>query len=80
MDVRLSDGLWASSIFPEGSLVRWFRADGDAVLPGDLLAEVRIEEALHEIVAPSAGRLSVLANMNVVIEPGTLIGRIESPQ
>jgi pyruvate/2-oxoglutarate dehydrogenase complex dihydrolipoamide acyltransferase (E2) component len=75
-DIYVSSKLWASSMMPEGILERWRVADGATLAEGDVVAEVRIEDALHELIAPGKGRLTQLAGVNDVIEPGSLIGRI----
>jgi pyruvate/2-oxoglutarate dehydrogenase complex dihydrolipoamide acyltransferase (E2) component len=72
-DVRVDEALWATSILPEGVLERWFIADGATVRRGDRMAEIRIEDALHEITAPASGRLTILAAANSVVEPGSLL-------
>ena len=77
MNLTVSDRLWASSIMPEGCLERWRVADGAMVHLGQALAELTIEDALHEVVAPAAGRLSQSARAHSVVEPGTLLGRLE---
>ena len=75
-EVRVSEELWATSMAPEGVVERWFAADGAQVSAGDPLVEVQIEDACHEILAPAAGRLSILSGKNCLIEPGTLLGLI----
>lgn len=75
-DIRLSEELWQNGMLPEGILERWFVADGTRVTSGVKIAEVRIESALHEITAPSAGALTILAAPNAVVEPGTVVGRL----
>ncbi len=75
-DISVSSEFWASSMMPEGILVRWRAADGAVITQGEVVAEVRIEDALHELTAPARGRLTRLAKVNEVIEPGSLIGRI----
>ncbi len=77
LNLTVSDRLWASSIMPEGCLERWRVADGAMVHLGQALAELKIEDALHEIVAPAPGRLSQSARAHSVVEPGTLLGRLE---
>jgi pyruvate/2-oxoglutarate dehydrogenase complex dihydrolipoamide acyltransferase (E2) component len=67
-DIQVDEALWASSMLPEGIVERWFIADGATVAKGDLMAEIRIEDALHEIAAPASGRLT--------IEPGSLLARL----
>jgi pyruvate/2-oxoglutarate dehydrogenase complex dihydrolipoamide acyltransferase (E2) component len=76
-DIRLDGDLWATTMAPEGWLERWRVDDGAAVTAGDPLAEVRIEDALHTIVAPVSGRLRRLAAENDVVEPGTAIASLD---
>jgi pyruvate/2-oxoglutarate dehydrogenase complex dihydrolipoamide acyltransferase (E2) component len=75
-DVKVDEALWASSMLPEGIVERWFIADGADVAAGDLMAEVRIEDALHEITSPASGRLTIIAAANTVVEPGSLLARL----
>ena len=78
-DIRVADDLWASSMVPEGVLERWFVHDGDAIVAGDHIAEIQIEGARHEIVAPSSGRISVIAGPGALIEPGSILATMASP-
>jgi pyruvate/2-oxoglutarate dehydrogenase complex dihydrolipoamide acyltransferase (E2) component len=75
-DVRVDEALWASSILPEGIVERWFFADGAIIAVGDRIAEVRIEDACHEITALASGRLTIVAAANAVVEPGSLLARL----
>jgi pyruvate/2-oxoglutarate dehydrogenase complex dihydrolipoamide acyltransferase (E2) component len=75
-DIRLSEDLWRNGMLPEGILERWHVANGADVVSGAKVAEVRIESALHEIVAPAAGKLTILTEANAVVEPGTVLGRL----
>jgi pyruvate/2-oxoglutarate dehydrogenase complex dihydrolipoamide acyltransferase (E2) component len=75
-DIQVDEALWASSMLPEGIVERWFIADGAIVAVGDLMAEIRIEDALHEITAPVSGRLTIVAAANTVVEPGSLLARL----
>lgn len=68
--------LWATSLLPEGILERWMFEDGGAVEMGDPVAVVRIESALHDIMAPAKGRLHIHSQANAVVEPGSVIGCI----
>jgi hypothetical protein len=61
--------LWVTSLMPEGCLERWRVTDGARIHLGQVLAELRIEGALHEIVAPVAG--------HSVVEPGALLGNLQ---
>jgi hypothetical protein len=75
-DIKVDETLWASSIMPEGTVERWFIADGAAVAAGDRISEVRIEDALHDITAPAGGRLTIVSGANTVVEPGSLLARL----
>ncbi|MFT3732188.1 MAG: lipoyl domain-containing protein [Hyphomicrobium sp.] len=75
-DIKVDEALWASSIFPEGTVVRWLVSDGARVAAGHSIAEVRIEDALHEITAPINGVVTIVARENSVIDPGSLIATI----
>ncbi|HML28656.1 MAG TPA: hypothetical protein PKE16_07435, partial [Hyphomicrobium sp.] len=48
-EIKIDEALWASSIFPEGMVVRWLVPDGSTVAAGHAIAEVRIEDALHAL-------------------------------
>ena len=77
LDLKVPDDLWATSIMPEGVLERWLVSDGAAVRAGDPIATLRIEEALHEVTAPAGGRLQLTAAENAIVEPGTLLARLD---
>ena len=46
-----------SPTMTEGNLVRWLKAEGDAVAPGDLLAEIETDKATMEVEAVDDGVL-----------------------
>ncbi len=77
LDVRIADDLWATSLLPEGRLERWRVEDGQLVRLGEVLAEVRLEDALHDILSPAAGRARRVARAGDVVEPGALLARLE---
>ena len=72
-EIRVDEALWASSILPEGTVVRWLDADGAMVVAGKPIVEIRVEDALHEMAAPASGRLTIAAAANNVVEPGSLL-------
>jgi pyruvate/2-oxoglutarate dehydrogenase complex dihydrolipoamide acyltransferase (E2) component len=74
--INLDEALWQNSMLPEGILERWLVDDGTKVAVGERIAEVRIESSLHEIMAPAGGILTILAEQNAVVEPGTVVGRL----
>ncbi len=75
-DISISPDLWGTSILPEGILENWIFMDGSQIEAGNPVATIRIESALHEIMAPVTGRLHITCKPNTVIEPGTIIGHI----
>lgn len=58
----------------EGKIVRWVKADGDVVAPGDLVAEIETDKAVVEIEAPAAGRLRIEHPLGTVVPMGGRIG------
>lgn len=76
-EIKIDESLWASSILPEGTVVRWLVPNGAVVTAGHAIAEVRIEDALHEITAPTDGRVRIIAGKNSVIEPGSPLANLE---
>jgi hypothetical protein len=75
-DITIPEDLWSTSILPEGLLERWVFAENALVEAGDPVADVRIEGALHTILAPAKGRLHIRSMTNSVVEPGSMIGAI----
>jgi pyruvate/2-oxoglutarate dehydrogenase complex dihydrolipoamide acyltransferase (E2) component len=76
IEVRVDEAIWASSILPEGIVQRWFIADGAIAETGEKIAEIRVEGALHEITSPTRGRLTIVAAVNNVVEPGSLLATL----
>lgn len=74
--VKVDEELWASNILPEGILERWRARDGETVKAGQPVAEVRIEDSLHEIASPGHGVLAHEAKTGDVIQPGERLGRV----
>ena len=79
---------WNDAGDAASSAVRWFSdrweatpfADIDPEVFYDFTStrpEVRIEDALHEIVAPDDGQIVRLTSDGGFIEPGTAIARLE---
>ena len=77
MNITTSEELWGTSILPEGLLERWLVPDGRRVKAGEAIAELRIEDSLHEISAPISGRLKIAIKANGLIEPGSVLGFVD---
>ena len=76
MYVTVDSALWRSSLLPEGIVERWLIPDGAHVAAGAPVAEIRVEDSLHEILAPGAGMLRVRARENSVVDPGSVLAEI----
>jgi pyruvate/2-oxoglutarate dehydrogenase complex dihydrolipoamide acyltransferase (E2) component len=72
--LRVADDLWADAVMPQGALERWKVADGALVQAGQTLAEIRIEDAVHDVIAPISGRLFRTVTPHDTLEPGSLLG------
>lgn len=68
--------LWTCSLLPEGVLENWLIADGSDVEAGEAVAKVRIEDSLHDLIAPAGGRLQVGIRANSMVDPGSVVGQI----
>jgi hypothetical protein len=74
--IAVAPDLWAANVFPEGLIERWLIPDGTLVEAGDPVASVRVEDTLHDLMAPARGRLCIEIKANGVIEPGATVGCI----
>ncbi len=75
--VKVTEDLWATTMAPLGELERWRARDGERVDAGQAVAEVRIEDALHEIVSPGQGLLATEMQPGDVVEPDSLLGWVK---
>ena len=76
-EIKVDQTLWAHSMLPEGIVERWFIINGATISAGERIAEVRIEDALHDIIAPAGGRATIIAAVNAVIEPGSILATLD---
>jgi pyruvate dehydrogenase E2 component (dihydrolipoamide acetyltransferase) len=68
-----------SPTMEEGQLVRWLKAEGDAVASGDILAEIETDKATMELVARGEGVLrKILLPAGGTAPVGGVIGVIAS--
>jgi hypothetical protein len=74
--INADEALWRNNMLPEGVLERWLVADGETARERHAVAQIRIEGALHDIVAPATGRLTIAAQKLSVIEPGFLLATL----
>src|SRR5688500_1742686 len=67
---RLSDSM------EEGTILKWLKADGDAVAAGDELVEIETDKANMTYEAESAGVLAIVAREGETLAVGALMARI----
>ncbi len=67
---RLSDSM------EEGTIVRWLKAAGDVVAPGDALVEIETDKATMEYEAEAGGTLEILAAEGATVALGEAIARL----
>lgn len=70
--------LWKTRLLPEGTLEQWVVPDMANVQKNQPLVELRIENRTVKLKAPAAGRLIIIAHSNSIVEPGAVIGEIET--
>jgi pyruvate/2-oxoglutarate dehydrogenase complex dihydrolipoamide acyltransferase (E2) component len=74
-DITVPEDLWDTD--DEGVIFSWVYGDGAIVEQGRLVAELTVEKAQLELIAPASGRLKILAPAETVVRKGTVIGKIE---
>ena len=60
----------------EGTLIQWFKQDGETVKSGDLIAEIETDKSNVEIEAEDAGVLHIQAQPGAVVAVGKIIAVI----
>src|SRR4051812_28811053 len=60
----------------EGTILRWLKADGDAVAAGDELVEIETDKANMTYEAEGAGVLTILAGEGETLAVGAPIARL----
>ncbi len=76
VDILVPQEMWGDSL--EGVVVTWIYKDGATVVQGQAIAEIMVEKAQLELVAPVSGRLRILAVPETVIGRDQVVGRIET--
>lgn len=76
-EIRLAQ---AGMAMTEGEVIAWYKQAGDAVQPGDLLAEVEAAKTTIEVEAPCAGILAeIAAEAGAVVPVRGLLAVIADP-
>ena len=76
VDILVPQEMWGESV--EGVVVTWIYQNGAMVTEGKPIAEIMVEKAQLEIVAPATGKLTILAVPETVIGRDQVVGRIET--
>jgi pyruvate dehydrogenase E2 component (dihydrolipoamide acetyltransferase) len=63
-----------SPTMEEGKLAKWLKAEGDAVKPGDVIAEIETDKATMEVEAADEGVLG-----KILVEAGTEGVKVNTP-
>ena len=61
-----------------GSLVRWHRAEGEAVRAGEVIATLEAMKMETAVTAPCAGCLAPIARAGALLQAGELMAKIDS--
>jgi len=65
-----------SDTMEEGTVLKWLKADGDAVAKGEPLVEIETDKATMTVEAPDSGTLSIVAAEGDTLDVGQPIARI----
>jgi pyruvate/2-oxoglutarate dehydrogenase complex dihydrolipoamide acyltransferase (E2) component len=76
VDIVVPREMWGENL--EGVVVTWIYQNGASVAKGQPVAEIMVEKAQLELVAPASGRLTILAAPETVIGRDQVVGRIET--
>jgi pyruvate/2-oxoglutarate dehydrogenase complex dihydrolipoamide acyltransferase (E2) component len=76
VDIVVPREMWGDSM--EGVVVTWIYRNGASVVKGQPVAEIMVEKAQLELVAPASGTLTILAIPETVIGRDQVVGRIET--
>ena len=76
VDILVPQDMWGESL--EGVVVTWIYQNGATVAKGQPVAEIMVEKAQLELVAPASGRLTILAVPETVIGRDQVVGRIQT--
>jgi 2-oxoglutarate dehydrogenase E2 component (dihydrolipoamide succinyltransferase) len=61
----------------EVTILRWAKADGEAVKPGEVLLEIETDKATVEVAAETSGALKVLRPAGETVKVGEVLGFVD---
>jgi pyruvate dehydrogenase E2 component (dihydrolipoamide acetyltransferase) len=65
-----------SDSMQEGTILTWFKADGDAVAEGEELLEIETDKATMAYESPAAGTLKIVAEVGQTLAVGSVIATV----
>lgn len=73
-DVTIPSNLWEED--SEAAITAWLVSDGAQIQCGQLIAEIMVEKVQHEVIAPAAGTIAIVRQVDEVAAKGETIARI----
>ena len=74
-DLTIPLDLWDDDT--EGVVLHWTYEDGTVIAKGAMLAEIMVEKAQLELIAPTGGRLRISAQPDAIVRKGDVVGQID---
>lgn len=74
-DTLVPTDLWEEE--NEAVITTWFVDNGAAVAKDELLAEIMVETAQHEIHSTADGALTIMKQVDEVVAKGDVIAKVE---
>lgn len=69
-----------SPTMSEGTIIKWFKKEGDSIVPGDLLMEIQTDKAVIPYELEEDGTLAkILVEESSIVQVGDLIGVLALP-
>ncbi len=75
-NITVPEGL-CSGVEQSASIANWIYSDGAQVKQGEIVAELMVEKATIEIVAPASGTLRIAVEPEVPVGTGAVLATIE---
>jgi len=75
-NITVPEGLWSGDE-QAASIVSWLYSDGARVKQGEIVAELAVEKATVEVVAPASGILRIAIEPDVPVGMGAVLATIE---
>lgn len=74
-DVIIPADLWEED--NEAVITAWLVDNGAKVEAGEVIAELMVEKIQHELLAPAAGTLSIISEIDDVVAKGATVATLD---